>query len=157
MFTVGLVVAALLTVLGDVAVIIAIYFLLTRLPGMHRYARGVAVIYGAFWVFSELVHFVTSRLDWVSQQQMHNQPTPYWGRDGFVIYWLSQSYENYKSEWMQLLFQVLVLAAAYYVGSSQSRDSDDRLEAKVDYLLKLAHKDPSDFNTYGEDQGKTVK
>jgi len=154
MTVLGLALAALavLVVFGNIVLIFVVYFLLTRLPGMSRYAKGAAVIYGTFWLLSELIHFVSSRLDWVSQQQMHNQPIPYLGRDGFIVYWLSQSYENYKSEWMQLLFQILVLAAAYYVGSAQSKESEERIESKVDYLLRTTGKDPADFNVYGEDR-----
>jgi hypothetical protein len=44
--------------------------------------------------------------------------------------------ENWQSEFLQLLWQVLGLAYFLYVGSPASKENDDRLEAKVDELLK---------------------
>jgi hypothetical protein len=34
----------------------------------------------------------------------------------------------------------------YFWGSSQSKESDDRLEAKIDRLLTEQHIDPADFD-----------
>jgi hypothetical protein len=44
--------------------------------------------------------------------------------------------ENWQSEFLQLMWQVAGLAVLLYVGSPQSKESDDRLEAKIDAILK---------------------
>lgn len=44
--------------------------------------------------------------------------------------------ENWQSEFLQLMWQVAGLAWFYHWGSSQSRESDARVEAKVDLLLR---------------------
>lgn len=57
--------------------------------------------------------------------------TPYlalMGRDTF---------ENWQSECLQLLWQVVGLAYFPYVGSPASKENDDRTEAKIDALLQL--------------------
>jgi hypothetical protein len=50
--------------------------------------------------------------------------------------------ENWQSEFLQLLWQVGGLALLLYVGSPQSKEGDDRKEAKLDEILKLL--DPQD-------------
>ena len=45
------------------------------------------------------------------------------------------TFENWQSEFLQLLWQVVGLAYFLYVGSPSSKENDDRLEAKVDALL----------------------
>nr|MBA4771287.1 hypothetical protein [Sphingobium sp.] len=47
------------------------------------------------------------------------------------------TFENWQSEFLQLIWQVVGLAYFLYVGSPASKENDDRLEAKVDELMKL--------------------
>jgi hypothetical protein len=44
--------------------------------------------------------------------------------------------ENWQSEFLQLLWQVGGLAFFLYIGSPQSREGDERKEAKLDALLR---------------------
>jgi hypothetical protein len=43
--------------------------------------------------------------------------------------------ENWQSEFLQLLWQVGGLALLLHVGSPQSKEGDDRMEAKIDAIL----------------------
>jgi hypothetical protein len=45
--------------------------------------------------------------------------------------------ENWQSEFLQLLWQVVGLAYFLYVGTPASMENDDRLEAKIDELLRM--------------------
>ena len=45
-------------------------------------------------------------------------------------------FENWQSEFLQLLWQVGGLAYLFYVGSPQSKEGDDRMEAKLDEILQ---------------------
>ncbi|HZV92881.1 MAG TPA: DUF6766 family protein, partial [Caldimonas sp.] len=47
-----------------------------------------------------------------------------------------QTLENWQSEFLQLLWQVGGLAYFLYLGSPQSREGDERKEAKLDALLR---------------------
>ena len=46
------------------------------------------------------------------------------------------TFENWQSEFLQLMWQVVGLAYFLYVGSPYSKENDDRVEAKIDELLK---------------------
>ena len=48
-----------------------------------------------------------------------------------------ETFENWQSEFLQLLWQVVGLAYFLYLGSPSSKENDDRLEAKVDELLRM--------------------
>jgi hypothetical protein len=43
--------------------------------------------------------------------------------------------ENWQSEFLQLLWQVAGLALLLHMGSPQSKEGDDRMEAKLDAIL----------------------
>jgi hypothetical protein len=51
------------------------------------------------------------------------------------------TFENWQSEFLQLLWQVVGLAYFLYLGSPNSHENDDRLEAKVDALLHFQGKE----------------
>ena len=53
----------------------------------------------------------------------------------YVNEMLRETFENWQSEFLQLLWQVCGLAYFLYVGSPSSKENDDRVEAKVDALL----------------------
>jgi ferric iron reductase protein FhuF len=44
--------------------------------------------------------------------------------------------ENWQSEFLQLMWQVAGLSILWYIGSSQSKEGDDRLEEKIDLLIQ---------------------
>jgi len=46
------------------------------------------------------------------------------------------TFENWQSEFLQLLWQVVGLAYFLYVGSPSSKENDDRMEVKIDALLR---------------------
>jgi len=49
---------------------------------------------------------------------------------------LRDTFENWQSEFLQLVWQVAGLAMLLHIGSPQSKEGDDRLESKIDEILK---------------------
>jgi hypothetical protein len=56
---------------------------------------------------------------------------------GYLVEMGRDTFENWQSEFLQLLWQVVGLAYFLYIGSPSSKENDDRLEAKIDELLRL--------------------
>jgi hypothetical protein len=59
---------------------------------------------------------------------------------------LSSTFENWQSEFLQLVWQAMGLAILFYWGSSQSKESDERIEAKLDRLLEERGIDPDEVS-----------
>ena len=55
--------------------------------------------------------------------------------DSWPQFWAS-TFENWQSEFLQLIWQAAGLALLLFWGSSQSKESDERVEAKLDALLE---------------------
>jgi hypothetical protein len=85
------------------------------------------------FAFSLLGHWLFGWYAYVQEQQALGQPVDV---GGYTIEMLRDTFENWQSEFLQLLWQVGGLALFLYVGSPQSKESNDRLEAKVDALLR---------------------
>jgi hypothetical protein len=97
--------------------------------------------YGYAWVTLVLFlgslagHWTAGWFAFVQEQAAHNQ-SPHVSE--FVIQATRDTLENWQSEFLQLIWQVAGLAWLLHVGSPQSKEGDDRKEAKIDALLQLA-------------------
>lgn len=93
---------------------------------------GYAWLTMAFFLGSLLLHWYFGWRAFVDEAAEHGQLP----RDSeYVVQMLRDTFENWQSEFLQLLWQVCGLAYFLYVGSPASKENDDRVEAKVDALL----------------------
>ena len=60
----------------------------------------------------------------------------WWTYLGKPDFW-EKTLQNWQSEFLQLLWQVVGLAYFLYLGSPSSKENDDRLEAKIDALIRM--------------------
>jgi len=98
---------------------------------MKRYAYGWITV--LFFLFSIAGHWVFGWYAFVNDAAEHGQ-TPVFSQ--FAIELGRDTFENWQSEFLQLLWQVVGLAYFLYVGSPASKENDDRMEAKIDALLR---------------------
>jgi hypothetical protein len=56
-------------------------------------------------------------------------------------FWAS-TFENWQSEFLQLLTFMVLTSVLIFKGSPESKDSDDELEAKVDEILERLRREP---------------
>lgn len=78
-------------------------------------------------------HWLLAWYAYVDEQAAHAMPIAV---GDFLIEVGRDTLENWQSEFLQLIWQVAGLAYFLYVGSPQSKEGDDRLEAKIDGLLR---------------------
>ena len=94
---------------------------------------GYAWVTAAFFLFTPIGHWLLGWLAYVDDQHTHQQPIEL---GGYLIEMGRDTLENWQSEFLQLLWQVGGLAILLYVSSPQSREGDDRKEAKLDAILR---------------------
>lgn len=94
---------------------------------------GFAWVTLGFFLISLLGHWVFGWFAYLSEQQAHAQPVVV---SDYLVLMMRDTLENWQSEFLQLLWQVMGLALLLYVGSPQSKEGDDRMEAKIDALLR---------------------
>jgi hypothetical protein len=94
--------------------------------------------YGFFWVTLALFcitlsgHWVFGWFAYVREQTVRGQAVEV---SGYTIQMMMpDTLENWQSEFLQLR-QVAGLAILLHVGSPQSKEGDDRMEAKIDAIL----------------------
>lgn len=106
--------------------------------------KSVWVKYGYIWITlilflgSFIGHWIFGWYTYVSDQEEHNQPVEV---SDYMNEMFETMFENWQSEFLQLMWQVAGLAFLFYVGSPQSKEGDDRKEEKIDLILKAVSKD----------------
>jgi hypothetical protein len=101
-------------------------------PKWHR-AFSFGLITGALFLFSWVGQFIFQLIEVRNDAAEHGQAfawAEFW--PGF----LASTFENWQSEFLQLVWQAGGLALFYFWGSSQSKEGDERIEAKLDLLLR---------------------
>lgn len=96
-------------------------------------AYGYAWVTLGFFLISLIGHWLFGWFAYVSEQQAHAQPIQ---MSDYLVEMMRDTLENWQSEFLQLLWQVGGLAVLLYVGSPQSKEGDDRMEAKIDEVLR---------------------
>ena len=100
---------------------------------------SIAKKYGFAWVtlgfllVSIIGHWVFGWFAYVDEQQALAAPI---SSGGYLVEMLRDTFENWQSEFLQLLWQVVGLTILLYVGSPQSKESEDRTEEMLKEILR---------------------
>ena len=94
---------------------------------------GFAWITALFFLISLVGHWLFGWFAYVSEQRAHSEPIEV---SGYFVQMTRDTLENWQSEFLQLLWQVAGLAILLHIGSPQSKEGDERKEAKLDAILQ---------------------
>ena len=100
---------------------------------MRRYAYGWITL--IFFLVSIGLHWLFGWYAFVDEAMEHGQQPEV---SSYLVEMGRDTFENWQSEFLQLIWQVVGLAYFLYVGSPSSKENDDRMEAKIDALLRMA-------------------
>lgn len=94
---------------------------------------GFAWVTLGFLLISLLGHWLFGWFAYVDNQQSFGHPVEL---GGFLVEILRDTFENWQSEFLQLLWQVVGLTILLYVGSPQSKESEDRDGELLEAILR---------------------
>ncbi len=95
--------------------------------------------YGYLWITAILFllslfgHWYYGWEAYINEQQDHQQEVKF---NEYVTEMSRDTFENWQSEFLQLIWQVAGLSFLFFVGSPQSKEGDERKEEKLDLILK---------------------
>jgi len=99
---------------------------------MRRYAYLWITL--TFFLVSIALHWLFGWYAYVDEAMEHGQSPEV---SSWAVEMSRDTFENWQSEFLQLIWQVVGLAYFLYVGSPSSKENDDRMEAKIDALLRI--------------------
>jgi len=95
--------------------------------------RGYLWVTLGFFVISISAHWTFAWFAYVQEQNTNGQAVEF---GGYINETLRDTFENWQSESLQLIWQVAGLSILWYVGSPQSKEEHDRTEEKIDFIIK---------------------
>ena len=99
---------------------------------MRKYAYAWLTL--GFFAVSLILHWWFGYQAAVDDAKTHGEALQ---TSAYLNEMLRDTFENWQSEFLQLLWQVVGLAYFLYVGSPSSKENDDRMEAKMDALIRM--------------------
>jgi hypothetical protein len=103
--------------------------------------RSLGIFFLSLFLVSWVGQLVVEWLTFADDQRSHGATAAFWSADFWETF-AQSTLENWQSEFLQIA--TFTIAAGYLVwkGSSESPDSSERMEAKIDALLESAGVDP---------------
>lgn len=105
-------------------------------------AYSFAIVTGALFALSWVGQLVFQVIE-VRNDAVEHGAVFEWAQ--FWPQFFASTFENWQSEFLQLVWQAVGLALFFFWGSSQSREGEERMEAKIDALLERQGLDPAEF------------
>ena len=106
---------------------------------MKKYAYAWITL--AFFLISFALHWFFGWKAFLDEAAEHGQNPQL---SEYLVQMSRDTFENWQSEFLQLLWQVVGLAYFLYVGSPSSKENDDRMEVKIDALLRAVGGEKAD-------------
>ena len=108
-----------------------------------RHMRRWGAVYVLLLLFlgSWAAQFVTQLSEFRGEQSMHGEPFVW---SDYLAQFFASTFENWQSEWLQLIFQaILLLGAKHWIFQVDAEDME-RLEKKVDAVAERLGLDPDE-------------
>lgn len=105
--------------------------------------RSLGIFFLAIFFLSWIGQLVTQWYQFRGEQETHGEGAAFWSGDFWFGFWQA-TFENWQSEFLQISAFVIATAYLVYKGSAESGDADQRIEAKVDALLRARGLDPEE-------------
>ena len=92
---------------------------------------SLSIVLATLFLVSLAAQTWTGWVEFVAEQQGHGQEPELLGPSGYVWRWGQATFENWQSEFLQLLAFVVLTSFLVHRGSHESRDGDDELRATL--------------------------
>jgi hypothetical protein len=96
--------------------------------------------FGLGWVLLTLFVVAWGLQTWTgwrefeAEQASHQQSAEVFGDDGYIWAWSEATFENWQSEFLQLLTMVVLTSFLIFKSSAESRDTDDETTERLERI-----------------------
>jgi hypothetical protein len=90
----------------------------------------LAILFLAAWVLQTVMGWY----DFKAEQQALGEAAAVFGSSGYIWHWGEATFENWQSEFLQLLSFVVLTTFLIHKGSAESKDGDERMQAALDRI-----------------------
>ena len=114
----------------------------TRLGHIWR-DYSLSIVVGVLFLVSFLLHGIFGWWQYVADQTSIGAVPTVWGQDGYAIYFGEWTFQNWQSEFLEVLLLIVLTSFLVHKGSHESKDGEEemkatlrRIERQVEQLAK---------------------
>jgi len=97
---------------------------------------NLSIVVGAMFIVSFVLHAIFGWWQYVADQAANGQTATLWGPDGYVIYFGEWTFQNWQSEFLEVLVLIVLTASLIHKGSHESKDGEDEMRATLRRIEK---------------------
>jgi hypothetical protein len=95
---------------------------------------NLSIVLGLLFLVSWVLQTWTGWVEFQSQQEQHSQAAAIFGQEGYIWTWAASTFENWQSEFLQLLTFVVLTTYLIHRGSHESKDSDEQVQRALERI-----------------------
>jgi hypothetical protein len=97
---------------------------------------NLSIVLFVLFVFSWSIQTWAGWMEFQNTQREHGQLAQLMGQEGYVWEWLTATFENWQSEFLQLFTFVVLTTYLVHKGSHESKDTDEKMEQTLSRIEK---------------------
>jgi uncharacterized protein DUF6766 len=97
---------------------------------------NLSIVLATLFLVSWMLQTWLGWMAFAAEQQAHGQAAQVFGPDGYIWVWGEATFENWQSEFLQLLTFVVLTTYLVHRGSNESKDSSEKMQESLDRIEK---------------------
>jgi hypothetical protein len=97
---------------------------------------SLSIVVGTMFIVSFVLHAIFGWWQYVADQAANGQTPNLWGPDGYAIYFGEWTFQNWQSEFLEVLVLIVLTASLIHKGSHESKDGEDEMRATLERIEK---------------------
>jgi succinate dehydrogenase hydrophobic anchor subunit len=97
---------------------------------------SLSIVVAAMFFVSFVLHAIFGWWQYVADQAAHGSDASFWGPDGYVIYFGEWTFQNWQSEFLEVLVLIVLTASLIHKGSHESKDGEEEMKATLSRIEK---------------------
>ena len=97
---------------------------------------SLSIVVGAMFLTSFVLHTIFGWWQYAADQASLGQQPHVFGWDGYLIYFGEWTFQNWQSEFLEVLVLIIATASLIHRGSHESKDGEDEMKAALKRIEK---------------------
>jgi hypothetical protein len=98
------------------------------------YSLSIAV--GTMFVVSFVLHAIFGWWQYAADQASQGSDASLLGWDGYLVYFGEWTFQNWQSEFLEVLILIVLTTYLVHKGSPESKDGDEQMQAALERIEK---------------------
>jgi hypothetical protein len=92
---------------------------------------NLSIVVGILFIASFVLHAIFGWWQYSADQANQGGEATIWGPDGYAVYFGEWTFQNWQSEFLEVLLLIVLTATLVHKGSHESKDGEEEMKASL--------------------------